>query len=91
MDEFAYHAPTAKAGILAMRTMEPERLLALARANQFRLAEGQGDAEAQAGWDEVVAATGGGRINPTWVTHGAAEEAYGRGLMEPEEMDWITR
>jgi hypothetical protein len=88
MDEFAYHTPGSKAGILAMRAMEPERLLELARADEWRLAKGEGSPEALKGYVDVLAATGPG-TNPTWVTCGAAEEAYGRGLMEPEEMDRI--
>lgn len=33
----------------------------------------------------------GPTTNPSWITARCAEEAYERGIMEADEMGWITR
>lgn len=69
------------AGEQVLMDMVPEHLLALARSEEDEV-------EGLPGYAEVVAANGPGTV-AGWVIFSAAEVARERGLIEPEERDWI--
>lgn len=77
-DEFRFHSPAAKDGILMIRALEDEALLAAARDN------------ASSEHAELMAALGTA-TNPTWVTSSCAETAYDRGLIDGQELDWLCK
>lgn len=68
-------------------SLDDEVALAIARTDP-----GKGSPE----FERAIAHLGGslwkgGRTNPVWLTHQAAEEAYVRGLIDEQELDWLTR
>jgi hypothetical protein len=77
-DEFRFHSPDAKAGILFIRALEDSDVLAAARDRD------------SLGY-QVIADRMGPDTNPFWITAQAAEEAYMRGLMDEIEFDYLTR
>lgn len=77
IDEFKYHSPEAKAGILAIRALDDATVLAVARDRS--------GTEYQA-----VLAQMGPDTNPQWITDVAAETAYDRGLIDETEFDYLA-
>ena len=83
-DEFWGCTPAAKAGILHIRSLPDEDVLAAARAR---------DSDA---FRTILAHLGGslfdgGATNPYWVDARCAEEAYRRRLIDERELDWLAR
>lgn len=77
-DEFRHHTPEAKRGMLMIRGLDDDTLLDAARE--------------PAGSALVVLMDEMGRsTNPRWVTTACAQAAYARGLIDGQELDWITR
>lgn len=88
-DEFRHYAPSAKAGVLHIRSLPDAIVLAAAR-------DPQGAEHRQVfDWMEAQPPDPGSRpgfgTNPSWVTAQCAEEAYNRDLIDEQELDWITR
>lgn len=77
-DEFYGFSPSGKAGVLYIRSLLDQELLDAAR-------DDTSDAY------KMIAERMGSKTNPTWITHTCAEAAYVRGVMDAQEMDWITR
>lgn len=77
-DEFRNFTPEAKQGILMIRGLSDETVLAAARN------------EKSAEHAQLMAAMGEG-TNPTWITARCAETAYDRELIDEQELDWLTR
>jgi hypothetical protein len=78
MDEFRHHTPGAKAGVLLLRSLSDDDVLAVAR---------DGTSPQYA----AVLAEMGPATNRSWITAQAAEVAYFRGLMDEIEFDYICR
>lgn len=78
MDEFRFHTPESKAGILFIRALEDEDVLAAARDRD------------SIGY-QIIADRMDTDTNPYWITGQAAEEAYKRDLIDETEFDYITR
>lgn len=75
-DEFAYHTPEAKAGVLFIRALPDDELMqAMDSGTNGHL---------------KVRAFMGKDTNPNWITSQAAETAYFRGLITEKEFDWRT-
>lgn len=83
VDEFRFHTPDSKAGILFIRAMEDEDVLAAAREQDPWKPTSMGF--------QIVMDRMGEDANPLWITGRAAEEAYERGLLDEVEFDYLTR
>jgi hypothetical protein len=77
-EEYASFDKFARAGSLYIRSLLDDELLEAARDNK------------SPAWHRISAWIGEG-VNPHWITDQCAEEAYGRGLINGQELDWITR
>lgn len=77
-DEYAYFTESSRWDALYIRSLLDEEVLEAAR-----------DDESPA-WRRISAWMGPD-TNPSWITHQCAETAYMRGVMDAQEMDWITR
>lgn len=76
-DEFAHCTPGAKSGILALRALPDETVLAIARdADSPEFAEFL---------DQM-----GPESNKSWITARAADTAYDRGLIDHVTYDLLT-
>jgi hypothetical protein len=75
-DEFAHCTPQTKSGILAMRALPDETVLAIARDN--------GSPE----FAEFLAQIGSD-TNRSWITARAADTAYDRGLIDEVTYDLL--
>jgi hypothetical protein len=82
-DEFRFHSPDAKAGILFIRALEDEDVLAAAREQDPWQPTSLGF--------QVISDRLGPDTNPLWITGQAAEAAYMRGLIDETEFDYLTR
>jgi hypothetical protein len=78
MDEFRFHTPEAKRGILFIRSQHNETVLAAAR-------------DRHSGAYMTIARYMGPGTNPYWITSQAAQEAYKRGLIDETELDYLAR
>lgn len=76
--EKRYCTPGAQAGILLVRGLPDELVLSAAR-------DDKSDSHA------AIHAVMGPSTNPSWITAQCAETAYDRGLIDAQELDWITR
>lgn len=77
-DEFRFCTPAAKAGILLIRGLDDETVLAAAR-----------DAASPA--HARIMEAMGPSTNPSWITGRCAETAYDRELIDEQELDWLSR
>lgn len=84
-DEFRHFTPDAKAGVLHIRELTDDVLMAVARDVEWVTPE----------FRQVYAfmeSLGGERpTNPSWVTGAALEEAYERDLIDGERFDQYRR
>jgi len=83
VDEFRGHSPAAVAGILHIRSLPDEDVLAAAR---HRDSDAHGVILAHLGGSLFD----GGATNPYWVDARCAEEAYRRHLIDELELDLLT-
>jgi hypothetical protein len=73
--------PVAIAGVLHVRQLDDHYLLAAARNEN-------GPEHAAI---VTFVSSDGSQVNASWVTGACAEEAYDRGLIDEQELDWTTR
>jgi len=88
-DEFRYYTPSAKAGVLHIRSLPDAVVLAAAREREgpeFRQVYDWMEAQPPDQYSRPEFNT-----NPSWVTAQCAEEAYRRDLIDEQEFDWLTR
>jgi hypothetical protein len=76
-DEFRYHTPGGRKGVLLIRSMTDDEVLA-----------GAYDDESEP-YQRVLTALGPS-TNPSWITSQCAEEAYRRGLIDEYQFDGLT-
>lgn len=76
-DEFRYHSDSARDGILHIRSLSDRLLI-------------EGMTEGSPSHQDIVSFVGPD-TNPSWVTAQCAEQAYDRGLIDEQELDWATR
>jgi hypothetical protein len=74
--EFRYYEPSAKAGILYIRSLSDETVLQAARDMK------------SGGFHQIVAYMERD-TNPYWIVGAATEDAYVRGLITETEMDYL--
>lgn len=82
-DEFQHFTPSAKAGVLHIRSLPDDVLLAVARDTEGVTPEFR---EVYA-FMESLDRDGPGPTNPSWVTGSALEAAYMRDLIDAEQFD----
>lgn len=76
-DEFRYYEPSAKAGVLYIRSLPDDTVLQAARDM------------GSSGFLQIVAYMERD-TNPNWITSQAAEEAHVRNLISEREFDYLT-
>lgn len=76
------YTPSAIHGTLHIRSLDDQVVLAVARGE---------DATSHAAIAALIGSDDDRPVNPIWVTSRCAEEAYERGLIGEQELDWITR
>lgn len=77
-DEFEGFDGFSRRNVLYIRSLPDEEVLEAARSSE------------SLSWKRVAKRIGGS-VNPAWITSRCAEVAYMRGVMDAQEMDWITR
>lgn len=77
-DEYADHDAASRAGSLYIRSLTDDQVLEAARDDK------------SASWRQIRDWMGSA-TNPSWITVRCAEEAWGRDLIDDQELDWISR